>query len=94
MEATYTMAEAVLGSLSSTKKIDFEKQKRILLFLLTNVDFPNKKPCALALAFLVNKKKVVIFNILVTYLITIVSILLQPVLPNKKRTPYRCLRSN
>lgn len=35
-----------------------------------------------------------IFNILVTYLITIVSILLQSVLPNKKRTPYRCLRSN
>lgn len=31
MEATYTMAEAVLGSLSSIKKIDFEKQKNFVV---------------------------------------------------------------
>lgn len=33
MEATYTMAEAVLGSLSSIKKIDFEKQKNFVVFV-------------------------------------------------------------
>lgn len=33
MEATYTMAEAVLGSLSSIKKIEFEKQKNFVVFV-------------------------------------------------------------
>lgn len=33
MEATYTMAEAVLRSLSSIKKIDFEKQKNFVVFV-------------------------------------------------------------
>lgn len=102
MEATYTMAGAVLGisklfgqnrSLSSIKKIDFEKQKNFVV-VVNKRRFSKQETFCLGIGFLVNKKKVVIMNILVTYLITIVSILLQSVLPNKKRTLYRCLRSN
>lgn len=56
MEATYTMAEAVLGSLSSIKKIDFEKQKNFVV-VVNKRRFSKQETFCLGISFFGEQEK-------------------------------------
>lgn len=56
MEATYTMAEAVLGSLSSIKKIDFEKQKNFVV-VVNKRRFSKQETFCLGIGFFGEQEK-------------------------------------
>lgn len=56
MEATYTMAEAVLGSLSSIKKIDFEKQKNFVV-VVNKRRFSKQETLCLGIGFFGEQEK-------------------------------------